>query len=808
MKTNKKNLLVRALAIVLSVLMLGSAFATLLPFVVGAADESTQEYPISGYNPGKNTYDPIPMVVIMINFDADGDGVDDNPDGDSFNDVKNKDKSIYGEQWCHTTEQDWTDRLFAHEGKTLNTYYKYISDDKFHWIPAKETYGTADNGIIAVTIKNVHPNCIQGTGQWVHCFNQIVEAADAYVDFSAYDKNGNGRVDKYELCLAFILGGAETSSGAITSSEAFGFHAYYKDYDPNNRTIVDGVEVGYSGFFGTGAISGGAALNFGVFAHELGHYLGAPDLYDTGSKGSESYTQAVGSLSLMASGAHGSQPAHLDPYLLYDFGFVSPTLVTADGTYTLYSKANSQNKYNVIKLATPNPDEYYLIENRYSSVTDGSNFDNGVQKGILIWHVDERLHRATGMKANTQNLGYDPTLVAYPPISKAETTGVSPVGTVSSPFTNDHPTYANYAYFSPTSYKFPVSKTWYTSLTEDEAKLVENLRVEVITGKSDEIQIKITGVYDPKLTPDWTARTSDITQTSMTVNYTLDRLNYCTLNSAKCEFIDASTKAVIKTDNITLDANYQFSVSYMGLEANKNYIVRVTSETSNGTGVYENDFYTLPAPVEKTKATVTVYANSDRTTKTTAKTEVGKTVTVNSAILVKKGYAFGGWYLDEALTQPFDITKPLESTDDFSIYAKWIENAKAATLTVVGAEAMAYATVPGGTFTAPVPAEKAGHTFGGWYADAECTVEFDFTKAAEGTGEVKIYAKWIAEKGDVITPNTTTEKPETPDNTTAVTPEPGANNGGNTTVIVVVAVVAVVVAAAVAVVIVLIKKKK
>jgi uncharacterized repeat protein (TIGR02543 family) len=212
--------------------------------------------------------------------------------------------------------------------------------------------------------------------------------------------------------------------------------------------------------------------------------------------------------------------------------------------------------------------------------------------------------------------------------------------------------------------------------------------------------------------------------------------------------------------------------------------------------------------VEKTKANVTVKLNSDRKEEITVKTSVGKAVTIGDAYLTKKGYAFGGWYLDEAFTQPFDITKPLESADDFSIYAKWIANANAATLTVVGAEATTYATEPGSTFTAPVPEEKAGHTFGGWYADADCTVEFDFTKAAEGTGEVKIYAKWIAENGDVITPNTTTAKLETPDNTTAVTPEPGTNNGGNTVVIVVVAVVAVIAIGAVAAVIVLVKKKK
>jgi uncharacterized repeat protein (TIGR02543 family) len=391
----------------------------------------------------------------------------------------------------------------------------------------------------------------------------------------------------------------------------------------------------------------------------------------------------------MASGAHGDAPSHIDPYLLAEFGFVAPEIIMADGEYTLYSRGNSENKYNVIKICTPNPQEYYLIENRYSSIVDGSTFDSGVQKGIIIWHIDENIARKTGMTANAYGHGYDPTLVAYPPISSADRTGISPVTNLSSAFKNDHPTYKNYANFNPTAYKFPKSETWYTSMTAEEAALVENLRVEVISATGDDITIKVTGAYDPKLTPEWTARATDITQTSMTVTYTLDTVNYSTLTSAKCEFIDLSTKAVIKTDNITLNENYQFTVNYTGLTANKNYGVKVTCESSNGQGVYENDFYTLPVPVEKTKANVTVKLNSDRKDEITVKTEVGKAVTVSDAYLTKKGYTFDGWYLDEEFTQPYDITKALESTDDFTIYAKWKQNAATSGTT-------AAPTVPGG----------------------------------------------------------------------------------------------------------------
>ena len=78
---NGKKKLNRILAIVLAALMMLAALVSIIPLFVHAADESELSYPISGYNPGKTPYKPIPMLVVMINFDADGDGVDDNPTG-------------------------------------------------------------------------------------------------------------------------------------------------------------------------------------------------------------------------------------------------------------------------------------------------------------------------------------------------------------------------------------------------------------------------------------------------------------------------------------------------------------------------------------------------------------------------------------------------------------------------------------------------------------------------------------------------------------------------------------------------------
>jgi M6 family metalloprotease-like protein len=660
---NRRKKFKRVMAMVIAALMILAAFISVLPLFVTAADEGEISYPISGYNPGEKCYDPIPMLVIMINFDADGDGVDANPDGMGYLKVTNKTNDngtpniteddtpnpSYGEQWCHAEEEDWVKNLFADEGRTLNTYYKYMSDGKFWWIPAEETYGTANNGVIAVTIKNVHPNCNGVSGNWMHCFKQIIEAASEYVDFSKFDVNKNGILEKYELCLALVLGGEETSSGATGIRDPYGFHAYYKDVDMSNLLVTDGVEVGRSGFFGTGALSNGKPLKFGVFAHELGHYLGAPDLYDTAGT---AYDNAVGAVSLMASGAHGDAPSHIDPYLLAEFGFVAPEIIMADGEYTLYSRGNSENKYNVIKICTPNPQEYYLIENRYSSVSQGPGFDSGISRGIFIWHIDESFRSNGGSNASGQ--GHDPTVVTYP-LTRADGKEESVLVNYGA-FSSEKPA------FEVAKYTFPISQTWYTSKGakgEAVAEAMKDLRIEVLSTIGDEMKIKITGSYKPEFPPDFTLSATDWTKTSVKITATLKTLNYSTLTSAKFIFSERDSGTVVKEQDITLNSNYQFTTDITGLKPNTAYVYKVVGESSHGQFEVKDSNFTMPEEVPQAKVTLVI--NSDQYKTTVQTVTVGNKIRANFQ-LKKSKCKFAGWYLDEAYTQPFDIESTITST--------------------------------------------------------------------------------------------------------------------------------------------------
>jgi M6 family metalloprotease-like protein len=337
-----------------------------------------------------------------------------------------------------TTDAAWNQLFFdATPGvKSVRNFYREASFSQLDLQPAAETYGTANDGVVAVTLNYAHPNPPTAEDNRLITSNALV-AANAFVDYSSFDTNGNGALDGTELHLVIVARGFEESYGGTGGSctpNVWGHRgALYFGLNPDPPTL-DGVIVaaddyhhGYTQvgewheFSSDGCDGGypGHMATMGIMAHELGHDIDWPDLYDTNSADGSS-SAGVGYWSIMSGGSWGrssgsefigTTPTLPDAFLKWYQHWITPTQVTAPMTSVALPNS-AQNP--VAYLLGTNPGgidwdfkntsgtgEYFLVENRQQQ-----GFDTGLWRidsvgnahGCLIWHIDE-----TRTSANTAN---------------------------------------------------------------------------------------------------------------------------------------------------------------------------------------------------------------------------------------------------------------------------------------------------------------------------------------------------------------------------------------------------------------------
>ncbi len=132
---------------------------------------------------------------------------------------------------------------------------------------------------------------------------------------------------------------------------------------------------------------GGAPNQIGVFAHELGHAFGLPDLYAVGG-----HHAAAGQWDLMGSGAWGcpgvfnpARPCQMGAWTRSVLGWVADVPLARDREFSLLRVQpvnTSRTAYRVDRAG--GQDDYYLIENRQRLGFDGEL----PETGLLVWQID------------------------------------------------------------------------------------------------------------------------------------------------------------------------------------------------------------------------------------------------------------------------------------------------------------------------------------------------------------------------------------------------------------------------------------
>ena len=285
--------------------------------------------------------------------------------------------------------------LFATEGVSLKTYY------------LENSYGQMDiqpgpmGGVLPAGntwIRAKKPMTYYGEGariqeRYRELVREACDAVDTIVDFSQYDRDGDGIVDHIILIHA---GNNQAASGVDDDI----WSILTKSID----TVYDGVRVD------TAAVVAEEPdlehPHLGIYFHEFFHDFGAPDVYGFGFTDARDHKWGLmGAFGpYQGPGGLGIRPSHIIGYLKWDFdarphngrvGWIQPVQITENQkidvpSFELAPKTDKLFKIDIHSSADLFSDatEFFLIENRNRD--SGATFDTHLpESGILIWHIDE-----------------------------------------------------------------------------------------------------------------------------------------------------------------------------------------------------------------------------------------------------------------------------------------------------------------------------------------------------------------------------------------------------------------------------------
>ena len=209
------------------------------------------------------------------------------------------------------------------------------------------------------------------------------EAADASIDFSLYDQNGDGEIDNVFVFFA----GEDEAEGF--SEDCIWSHAWWVKDGAGIRCSLDGkILNSYACTSELSLQSNGRDTDMtgiGTFCHEYSHTLGLPDLYDTDYDNAGGWAAGMWLSTSLMDGGNMNNVNNTPPY--YNaiereiLGLAEPILLEKDGTYTLSPIQNNV----VYRLNTDTEGEYYLFECRSNKEWDKYIGGNG----MLVYHIDK-----------------------------------------------------------------------------------------------------------------------------------------------------------------------------------------------------------------------------------------------------------------------------------------------------------------------------------------------------------------------------------------------------------------------------------
>jgi immune inhibitor A len=228
----------------------------------------------------------------------------------------------------------------------------------------------------------------------------LSDQADRYdCDGDGIFAEPDGYIDHFGIVHA---GEGEEAGGGAQGGNAIWSHRWYANY--NTESGPDGCHLGGYNLPGTDLWVGDYTIQpenggVGVFAHEFGHDLGLPDLYDT----TNTSENGTGFWTLMSSGSWasdspdsiGDKPVHMGAWEKLALGWMDETLARvalgADVTLDLGpAEGATRNRYQALRVDLPalartttlfpvdgtDPNYYYSGK--------GDNVDNSMTRSVSL----------------------------------------------------------------------------------------------------------------------------------------------------------------------------------------------------------------------------------------------------------------------------------------------------------------------------------------------------------------------------------------------------------------------------------------
>mmetsp|Transcript_9698 Transcript_9698/g.19100 ORF Transcript_9698/g.19100 Transcript_9698/m.19100 type:complete len:1276 (-) Transcript_9698:108-3935(-) len=225
-----------------------------------------------------------------------------------------------------------------------------------------------------------------------HGFTKLKEGIEEALDvlekdpgfeFADFDLDGDGMIDGFGVLHSGYGAefGGDDCYGAKNENRIWS-HKGGMDWTSKKERIAVNRYYVSSGLRGK---CGEDIVRMGVICHEIGHYLGLPDLYDATFEG-----VGIGAFDMMSQSwgysGSGLLPPLLSAWSKLQVGWATPILIEHDGTYSIEASSTSPIVY---KITEGFPEgEYLLLENRQPQ-----GFDEEIlHGGIAIWHIDDKLN--------------------------------------------------------------------------------------------------------------------------------------------------------------------------------------------------------------------------------------------------------------------------------------------------------------------------------------------------------------------------------------------------------------------------------